>query len=176
MQLWANLLHLHSSQGREKKNSVAVYHVTAIRSRGPRPGRAISKLPSSGLRVPTPSPSSPKGQPRENRAVHASCLPRFTACLPSRPPHHERPPPKSARPTAAPPASDSAAIGARTASNPDAGRHVTNVLSPRGLPGHSLRSLRACARPDAPPSDRFQGGRAHAPRDTRRPFGSGAGG
>lgn len=110
-------------------------------------GKSQHKLPSRRQRS-----TLPRAHPRENHVANASCSPRFTACLLSHPSHHRRPP-KSV--TTTPPASVSAAIGARTFSNPDGGRHVTNVPAPRRqrrwLQTGNPRSQCARARSDAPP-------------------------
>lgn len=163
------------------RKSVGVYDKAAIgagdlwspslRALQLRDGKSHHKLPSRRLRS-----TLPKAHPRDNQVAHASCSGRFTAYLHSHPPHRRRP---SKSLTTTPPASVSAAIGALTFSNPDGGRHVTNVPNPRWqrrwLQSRHPRSLCARAKSDGPPRDCFQGGLAHAPRDTQRPAGRGAG-
>lgn len=113
--------------------------------------------PTQQLPASTPRAETPQGHPREKSATHASCSPQSRR--PGRPAHHQRRPAESLADRTSPHARASPATGARTASNRDGGRHVTNVPYPR------RRRRRLC-----PPRARGPSAHARNSRSSQRRF------
>lgn len=133
--------------------------------------------PTQQLPASTPRAETPQGHPREKCAAHASCSLRSRRL--GRPAHHQRRPAESLTDRTSPPSR------ARTVSNRDGGRHVTNVSYPRRQrrrlcpPTPSPRTQRPCAKLTLLPAavSKAEGGcSTRKPRDTPRPLGSRVGG
>lgn len=121
-----------------------------------RTGPSGISSPTQQLSASTLCAETPQGHPREKHAALASCFPRSRRL--GRPAQHQRLSAESLADRTSPPARASPAIGARTASNRDGCRHVTNVFHPR-------RRRRRLYPPPAPPTDRVPAPmrKTHAP-------------